>query len=133
MSLTTAIKSAVDAGFNAAGDLRKTVTLTTVSGGTYDPVTDSATGVTTATQNVSGIIGSFTQYEIANSVGTILLNDIKLLVNASDVTITVDNTTSFTIDGDVYKLVNPANTGRSSQGSSYKGGDFVRIYQLRAM
>lgn len=133
MSLTRAVQSAVKAGFNAAGDLRKTVTLTTVTGGTYNPVTDAVTGSTILTLNVSAIISSFTQYEIVNSSGTILLNDIKLIINSADITITVDNTTTFTFDGDVYRIVNPANTSRSSQGVGYKGGDFVRTYQLRAM
>ena len=133
MSLKNAIQGAVNAGFNAAGDLRKTVTLTTVTGGTYDPVTDNVTGSTTFSLNVNAIIGSFTQYEIENSSGTILFNDLKLIVNSGDITITVDNTTTFTLDGNVYKIVNPANTDRSPKGFMYKGGDFVSIYQLRAM
>jgi hypothetical protein len=120
----------VNAAFKSVNDLSVPVTITTVGEGTYDPITDSVTGATTETLNVDGIVTSFTAYEIATSAGTILFNDIKLVCNSADLSITVDTTSTFTINGDDYRIVNPANTGRSSQGITSK--DFVRVFQLRA-
>lgn len=133
MSLSSAISNAVSAAFKATGDLKKSVIITSVINPTYNPVTDSTTG-TTQTQTVEEcLVGSFSQYTIATSNGSILFNDVKLIVETSKLKYDVYQDSEFEIDNVVYRLVNPANTGRSAQGIISKTGDFVRVYQLRAV
>lgn len=132
MSLSATIQKAVNAGFRAAGDIPKAVKITTVGTGTYDAINDITTGTTTQTLTINGIVASFTSYEIASSYGSILFSDVKLICNSQDITIPVDTTSEFEIDGVVYKVANPANTGRSASGITTKAGDFIKTFQLRA-
>jgi hypothetical protein len=152
MSLSSAIRAGVSAGFKAAGDLKKSVTVTTTIGGAYDPVTETVTGGVPETLIIENcIVGSFTEFAISSSNGRILFTDVKLIIESSQIvdldgTIidtpwdwwfrkfgnTFYNNSVFTIDGVDYRIVNPANTGRSAQGIRIAAGDFVRVYQLRA-
>lgn len=133
MSLSSAIRAGVMAGFKAAGDIKTPVTITTVIGGTYDPITETTTGSTTETQTVAEcIVGSFTEFAISASNGNILFSDIKIIVETDKLIYDVHNNSVFTINGVDYKIANPANTGRSAQGVKSAAGDFVRVYQLRA-
>jgi hypothetical protein len=133
MSLVAAIKAGVQAAFKAAGDIKTTVTITTVIGGTYDPVTETTTGSTTESLTINEcIVGSFTEYTISSSNGKILHTDIKLIVETDKLLYETYNDSVFTINGVDYKIANPANTGRSAQGIKTAAGDFVRVYQLRA-
>lgn len=133
MSLSSAIRAGVTAAFKAVSDIKTSVTITTVIGGTYDPITETTTGATTETQNVAEcIVGSFTEFAISSSNGTILYSDMKLIVETAKLIYEVYNNSVFTINGVDYRTVNPANTGRSAQGIKTGAGDFVRVYQLRA-
>lgn len=132
MSLSTAIRAGVTAAFKAAGDIKTSVTITTTVGGTYNPVTETTPDSTPETQTIECIIGSFTDFEISSSNGKILFTDVKLIVETSKLTHDVYNNSVFVINGANYRIVNPANTGRSAQGVKIAAGDFVRIYQLRA-
>ena len=133
MSLSSAIRAGVMAGFKAAGDIKTSVIITTVKGGTYDPVTETTIGATTETQTVAEcVVGSFTEFAISSSNGNILFSDIKLIVETYKLIYDVHNDSVLTINGVDYKIANPANTGRSAQGIKIAAGDFVRVYQLRA-
>jgi hypothetical protein len=133
MSLSSAIRAGVSSAFKAAGDIKTSVTITTITGGTYDPVTETTTGATTETQTIAEcIVGSFTEFAISGSNGKILFSDIKLIVETDKLIYNVYNDSVFTINGVDYKIANPANTGRSAQGVKSAAGDFVRVYQLRA-
>lgn len=133
MSLSAAIRSGVSSAFKAAGDIKTSVTITTVIGGAFDPVTEVTYGSMTETQTIPEcIVGSFTEFAISSSSGKIVLTDIKLIIETAKLVYPVYNHSVFIIAGIAYKIANPANTGRSAQGIKNVAGDFVRVYQLRA-
>lgn len=102
---------------NAAGIAKtlkakgQAMTLTRVSGGTYDPVAGSVTGATTTTYTVYGIESAFRD-GLTMSAGTLIQSGDRLAIVAADQATPVPGD-SLTIVGVVWKViavnaVNPA-------------------------
>lgn len=67
MGLKDVAQKATAAGFNVAGDIKRTVTLVQVTSTDYDPDAGTTTE-STSTQDVDGILKGFSAYEIANNI-----------------------------------------------------------------
>ena len=85
MGLKETVASAVSAGFTAAGNIKTTVILRTITK-TYDQNTGKTVEGTPSDESISGILTDYAKYEMNNSGGGILLKDRKLIVQQSDVT-----------------------------------------------
>jgi len=116
MSLNNLIQSAVRTGFAAAGDLVKTATYSRVTGEVYNTTTLQNTK-TTATASVEVIVTSYSAREVDNV--TILPNDVKITLNAADITFVPSPGDSITVEGITYEVVT-----RQRGASAY-------VYQLQ--
>lgn len=133
MSLLASIGKAVSAGFKAAGDVKKQVTITTVVGGVYDPVNDTTSASTATVEELYGFIGSFSEYTVQSSGGKILFSDVKLIVQTLDLEHEITMNSVFTIDGVDYKIAPSVSPNSGVKGIRVVANDVIRIYQLRAM
>ena len=130
MSLSAAISKVVDSGFNAIGDLKTSIVITNQTEGTYDPVTDTYSDAETESSTISCVVTKFTISEIAASTGTIRVTDVKVILNATDVTVPITLNTTFTIEAEVYRIV-AGGSGSNLTGLSVN--DVIYTLQLRAL
>ncbi len=102
MGLKDVAKSAASAGFDAAGDIKRGVTLVEVTGTSYDPDTGETTE-TTNTYAVSGILSGYSAYEVANNIAQ--AEDKKFVFQQADVSIEPSVIDRVTIDGVDHQIV----------------------------
>jgi hypothetical protein len=82
MTMLDTIRSALDQGWNALGDLRQTVTVRRVSRGDYNP----ATGRTTDVVLSATVLGVLTSYEADLVDGSdIRVGDLRCLLRGRDI------------------------------------------------
>lgn len=107
MSLVSVVQSAANSAISAIGDLATTMTYTSVdvSGGTYNPVTDSYSGSSpTVLTNVPCVLAKFRTMELDGSI--IELTDLKCVVVSSKLpSVTPKNADTITSGGDTYEVV----------------------------
>lgn len=102
MGLQDVAKNATAAGFQAAGDIKRTVTLVEVTGTSYDPDTGTTTE-TTNTYSVTGFLGGYSAYEIANNIAQ--AEDKRLKIQQADVSIEPSVIDRVEIDGVEHQIV----------------------------
>ena len=103
MSLKTLIQNSVDIAFNVVSDLTTVVTLRQKGAATYDPSTGVVTSAETDT-TISVIVDKYDAAEVDNQI--IQANDLKILVNQSDVTTDIAHEDKIIIGTDSYKIMN---------------------------
>ena len=102
MGLTSVIQSAVAAGFDAAGDLKKTAKFTNVTASSYNATTGTVTESTTDYTGIEGIRREYTQEELAHGIAQ--SGDISFVVEQADISFDVKTIDRITIDDIVYQI-----------------------------
>jgi len=102
MSMQIVAKDATAAGFQAVGDIKRSVTLVEVTGTSYDPDTGETTE-TTNTYSVDGILRGFSAYEVANNIAQV--EDKRFIFQQADVSIELSVIDRVTIDGVDHQIV----------------------------
>ena len=102
MGLQNVAKNVAKAGFNVAGDIKRTVTFVEVIGTSYDPDTGETTG-STNTETVSGILSDYSVYEVANNIAQ--AEDKRLKIQQADVSIEPSVIDRVEIDGVAHQIV----------------------------
>jgi len=102
MGLTDTIKSAVAAGFAAAGDTKVSMTLTEVTGTSYNPATGANVETVVDYTGIEGFRRDYTIREIQAGIAS--AGEIRLVVQASDIDFDPDTIDRITIDGTVYQI-----------------------------
>jgi len=111
MGLKETIANAVSAGFKAAGNVKTTVTVRTVTK-TYDVDTGLTAEGTPIDEAVSGILTDYSKYEVKNSGGGVLIKDRKLIAQQADITSAPDpDSTRIVIAGSAYRIVSKSAGG----------------------
>lgn len=110
MGLTAVISGAVNAAFNAVGDLKTDVTVVKVSSSPYTPSTGAVADITTD-YAVSGLLLDYSANEIAAGIAQV--QDRKLIVKQEDLGFAVKTTDRVKVSSKVYHVVglteDPAN------------------------
>lgn len=94
----------LNAGLNIFNGLRKLITISYVGTETYDPAVGNYTG-TTITQSVYGLVCAYRTKEIAESAGLITIKDKKVILMQKDITNQIDESSTLTISGDIYRVI----------------------------
>ena len=102
MGLTDTIKSAVAAGFTAAGDTTVSLTFTQVTGTNYDPSTGTNTETTVEYTDIEGFRRNYTIREIQAGVAS--AGEIRLVVQAADIGFDLGTIDRITIASTEYQI-----------------------------
>jgi hypothetical protein len=99
----------------------QSVTLTSITAGTYDPATGTVTGGSTTTTSVRAVVEDFKGLSLLN--GLIQAGDKKITVAAANVTTAPKPTDTVTVGGIVYAVVNVV---------TVQPGSAAVIYEIQA-
>lgn len=106
MNLTTLSQNAVSSGFKILGSLLRDLTLRSAGTPTYDNSTGTNT-ITYTETTLKGIRTSYDLNEISNSGGSIIVTDVKFLLQGKEVVGDIDTTWQAKLDNDIYKIIPP--------------------------
>lgn len=102
MGLTAVISGAVNAAFNAVGDLKTDVTVVNVLSSPYTPATGTVADIVTD-HKVTGLLVEYSAKEIAAGIAQV--QDKKLIVKQADLGFAVKTTDRVEVAGTVWHVV----------------------------
>ena len=102
MSLSTTIKSAIDAAFTAVDDLTQTVTYNAPGTVTYNPTTGQNNTTSTSTNVKALFISQPYNYDMSIKIEE---SNPQILIKTSDFTQTLSVNGTFTVAGATYNVV----------------------------
>jgi len=106
MNLVTLSQNAVASGFKILGSLLTDLILLSAATPTYDDSTGTNT-ITYTETTLHGIRTSYDLNEISNSGGSIIVTDVKFLLQGRDVVGDIDTQWQVKLGTDIYKIIPP--------------------------